>query len=176
VATSAIAVSGVLLCIVPILSILAGLLLPALARAREEGRRAVCREHLSQIGKAIHAYAANEGTFPSTGIPGDSAGSLALLIPNYLPSARVFRCPSSAMAETGGMAGLTENTCSYEYDNTVGPDSAPDRMMVWDKEGNHAGGRNVLFLDGHVSFVPEDRFLLTRAEQRAPSSAMPSAP
>jgi prepilin-type processing-associated H-X9-DG protein len=31
-------------------------------------------------------------------------------------------------------------------------------ITVYDKMGNHSDGRNVLFLDGHVEWVEEERF------------------
>jgi prepilin-type N-terminal cleavage/methylation domain-containing protein/prepilin-type processing-associated H-X9-DG protein len=52
-----------LLVVIAIIAILAGLLLPALARAREEGRRSVCKENCSQIGKAIFSYTQNNNEF-----------------------------------------------------------------------------------------------------------------
>lgn len=53
-----------LLVVVAIVSILASLLLPALSRAKERGRRAVCLSNLSQIFKACTMYAMdNEDKF-----------------------------------------------------------------------------------------------------------------
>lgn len=56
-----------LLVVLAIVAILAALLLPALARARERGRRAVCLSNLSQLLKACTIYAMdnNDKFFPA---------------------------------------------------------------------------------------------------------------
>ncbi|MEO7300453.1 MAG: type II secretion system protein [Verrucomicrobiota bacterium] len=65
-----------LLVVVAIVSLLASLLLPALSRAKERGRRAVCLSNLSQVAKACTIYALdnNDRYFPAR----DSVVQLAL--------------------------------------------------------------------------------------------------
>ena len=55
-----------LLVVIAIIAILAAMLLPALASAREKARRASCTNNLNQFGKAIESYCADFGQyFPS---------------------------------------------------------------------------------------------------------------
>jgi len=110
-----------LLVVIAIIAILAGLLLPALARAREESRRKSCDSNLAQIVKACTTYQEPNGDFfpaflQQTGYLGEAANpyvpalatqaqgadgtfqpmpSLAVLYPAYVDNVKVFGCPST---------------------------------------------------------------------------------
>jgi len=96
-----------LLVVIAIIAILAGMLLPALARAREEGRRTVCRSNLEQIGRGVAAYQINYKDFipflqTVCGTNGYwetyhfTTDSLAMLYPDFVGSSlAVFKCPST---------------------------------------------------------------------------------
>jgi prepilin-type processing-associated H-X9-DG protein len=63
---AAIVVPAVCFFMIFVVGILAAILLPALARAREAARQATCANSLRQIAFNLNAYAdANEGTFPA---------------------------------------------------------------------------------------------------------------
>lgn len=56
-----------LLVVISIIGVLAGLLLPAVQSARESGRITVCKNHVSQIAKAIASHESAAGFYPTGG-------------------------------------------------------------------------------------------------------------
>lgn len=78
------------LVVVAIIGVLAGLLVPAVQKAREAANVTKCRNNLKQIGLAMHHYENLEGTFP----PGNrifwGAGWATFLLP-YLEQEPLYR-------------------------------------------------------------------------------------
>jgi len=83
-----------LLAVLTIVMVLAAILLPALARAREAARRASCLNNLMQLGIALQVYAQeNNSTMPWSGGDGN-ADCLLELYRDYVPETGLFVCPS----------------------------------------------------------------------------------
>ena len=95
-----------LLVVIGVIGVLAGMLLPALANAREQARKAKCMSNLRQISIALSIYRDdNNGYFPAYRKPGNpyarggSIGLLWLYLQGYLDNFRVLECPSDRRGE-----------------------------------------------------------------------------
>lgn len=96
-----------LLVVIAIISILAALILPALARARESARRAVCASNLKQMGEVFHMFADEyDGDWVPRHVPYHfsysplrgcwSSFDGVYLYPEYLTDYTITICPSDS--------------------------------------------------------------------------------
>jgi prepilin-type N-terminal cleavage/methylation domain-containing protein/prepilin-type processing-associated H-X9-DG protein len=88
-----------LLVVIAIISILAAIIFPVFAAAREAARKASCMSNLRQLGKAVAMYAQDDGeVLPNSGSDG-RRGDLTTSLDPYIKSRwgrGIWRCPSHA--------------------------------------------------------------------------------
>jgi len=90
-----------LLVVIAIIGILAAMLLPALARARDKGRAAVCVANLKQIGTALELYEQDyHGWLPPAASPLPAHLSYDALVSTYLSGGRNVSDPATAYKST----------------------------------------------------------------------------
>ncbi len=94
-----------LLVVIAIIAILAAILFPVFARAREKARQTSCLSNLKQIGLGMMMYAQDYNEmFPGTGsytsptILMEPGGNMhwALLLQPYVMNTQIFGCPSTS--------------------------------------------------------------------------------
>ena len=156
-----------LLMVIAIISVLAGLLLPAIGIARRKAYRISCVSNLRQLGLAIEMYTQdNDGVLPNakTNEIGSSTQGeptiYSLLLP-YIKVSGVFYCPSDTEA---GKSGSDSEVTSYLWNyNKSGVMMQADRTseiaIMADLGDWHSDGSNILFLDKHVRFASHTEYL-----------------
>src|SRR5690606_37634731 len=135
-----------LLVVIAIIGILAAILLPALARAREAANRAACQNNLKQWALVFKMHAnENKGLFPSrapdyrrpdTGTYSAPYGWV--IFPEYVTDLMIYLCPSAGEAHSGKVT-------SQDFISIAGIDGSLAAVP-----GNHPlDGQEFVRLAGH---------------------------
>jgi prepilin-type N-terminal cleavage/methylation domain-containing protein/prepilin-type processing-associated H-X9-DG protein len=148
-----------LLVVIAIIAILASILFPVFARAREKARESSCMSNQKQIGLAIQMYAQDYDEYmPVANADVVTYGPPGLrdVIMPYCKNTQIFRCPSDKDNK------FRDQGTSYDY-GTEGfafvsyPIDAPfgrepsSVMILYDFVPNwHTRGYIALYADGHV--------------------------
>lgn len=147
-----------LLVVIAIIAILAAILFPVFATAREKARQTACQSNLKQLGLAFIQYAQDyDETYPQTPVSGASYGQgWAGRVYPYVKSGGVFACPDDTFvppaggsvisyaynddiaAGGGGFAGLTIN-------GAVSKLTSPPMTVLLCEFQLNAGGQPVVF-------------------------------
>lgn len=144
-----------LLVVIAIIAILAAMLLPTLASAKEKGKRIACLSNLKQIGLGLTLYTDTYGTKLPTALnygakpnqPGTDAPATVQYTDRYdgvpkdlaLPNPRVWWCPSDRYnfltnLPTGGID-TNHSYSSYRY-----------RFVIWDNTVRFPGLKTADFV------------------------------
>jgi prepilin-type N-terminal cleavage/methylation domain-containing protein len=144
--------------VISIIAVLAAILFPVFARARESARRTTCASNLSQIGVALNMYAqAYEGHYPPHN------NDFRPLYPD-VRNCDVIYCPSDSTehAAPEELRGVSRSAqppySSYVYRGGLSNDNRADIPIAGERQAWHGDVVNVLYLGGYVRGVLADEY------------------
>ncbi|HEX9996847.1 MAG TPA: DUF1559 domain-containing protein [Abditibacterium sp.] len=130
--------------------LLAAILFPVFARARENARRSSCQTHLRHTAiAAIQFTADNKGKFPS----GTTMAAWKTALGPYVGNDSIYNCPSTQNGEESYI--LNPNLASADLETIENPAQTP---LLFDADARHLEGVNVAFADGHIKWYNFETF------------------
>jgi prepilin-type N-terminal cleavage/methylation domain-containing protein len=147
-----------LLVVIAIIAILAGLLLPALAKAKAKAQRINCVSNLKQIGLSMRMWSNDHGDrFPwdeptqNGGVQNTAAANLPFVafqaVSNELNSPKVLACSSDSRTRAttfdpsgaGGSVPFTNNNNLSYFASTDAQETKPQQILAGDRNAARAG-------------------------------------
>lgn len=174
-----------LLVVIAIIAILAAILFPVFAKAREKAQQTQCVSNLKQLGMAFQMYYKDFGKFP----PGDNCDVGYDRCFPYVKNLKIFACPADLVGFKNGWRGQTYSNVpvSYGYRNrfysNVGyrpggegyknpwqANCTANAGLLYDVVAyNHKYGASVMFVDCHAICVPWQRFIIMSGSTQKPA-------
>ncbi|MEN6545462.1 MAG: DUF1559 domain-containing protein [Armatimonadia bacterium] len=155
-----------LLVVIAIIAILAAILFPVFAKAREKARQSSCLSNVKQIGLAILSYVQDyDETFFAYRMDSGGVYYWDVITQPYMKNTQLLKCPSQS-----GLAGRNYGwNWSYLDFKSLGTITSPsETFMIGDADSliapptstnwslmrfPHNDGANYEFVDGHAKFL-----------------------
>jgi hypothetical protein len=146
-------------------TLLAGILLPALGKSRDNAQRVISMNHLRQLGLAVQLYAnEHDGKFPDD--IGELAKTADVTADVYLNPRKGKQAPPNLKDDE--LARWAKESSDYVY---VGKGKAirsgGDTIIFYEKPEGPSDGVCFAYADGHVDFkpMPQAREAIEKAEK-----------
>ncbi|BDI30239.1 hypothetical protein CCAX7_22900 [Capsulimonas corticalis] len=165
-----------ILVVIGIICLVAAILFPVFAQAREKARCSACFGNYRQIGVAVHLYAQDaDGLTPPDG--GSFSGLISDCRP-YINTPAVFACPDDYDRAKEGrsgsyrMATLYQGlplSCGWQDPYAAGHAAQPSStVLTYEAEQDfaqspitptyrHHGGAQILYFDAHCHWIPQGK-------------------
>jgi prepilin-type processing-associated H-X9-DG protein len=127
--------------------LMAAILFPVFARARENARRSSCQQNMKRVMLAAYQYQQANGKFPT----GTTMAAWKTALMPYARDEKLFLCPSTQAGE--------ESYTLNPLMSGVNPETLNDPAgtpVFFDSDTRHLEGASVAFADGHIKFFRQN--------------------